>query len=149
METYKDHLAEITLKYKVGPEKKVKITSSQNAYEALRPLYDPDTISLAECFICLFLNRANTTIGWFKVSQGGIAGTIFDIKLVMATAIKCAASAIIISHNHPSGNLEPSEADKTITSKLKKACQLIDVAIHDHIIMSEESYRSMGDEGEM
>jgi DNA repair protein RadC len=87
--------------------------------------------------ICIFLNRQNNTIGWFKVSQGGLSGTVIDIRLILATALNCLASAIILCHNHPSGNLHPSEADISMTKKLQEASKLMDIQVLDHIILTE------------
>ncbi len=142
-----DLLAEITLKYKPGTQRKAPISSSEDALGVLRPLYDPDTLCLSECFICLFLDRANQTIGWLKLSQGGVNGTVTDVRLLVATAIKCAASSVIISHNHPSGNITPSEADKTITKRIGLACKLFDIQVLDHVIITQDAHYSFSDNG--
>jgi DNA repair protein RadC len=147
MKTYKTPLPEITLKYKSGDQKKVKISKSQDAYLVMKELFDQDTLELTESFIVLFLNRANNTIGWIKVSQGGIAGTVVDIKLIFATALKCAASAMILAHNHPSGNKNPSEADISMTKRLKEGGNIFEIQILDHLIVTEKEYLSMSDEG--
>jgi DNA repair protein RadC len=146
---YKTLIPEITLKFKTGNEQKAKISTSQDCFKVMLSFYDMDLLELTESFIVLFLNRANNTIGWLKVSSGGIAGTIVEIRLIMATAIKCAASGIILSHNHPSGNVTPSDADIKLTRKIKEAALLFDIALIDHIIMSSDSekYYSMADEG--
>jgi len=142
-----DLLCEITLKYKPGSQRKGPIGSSEEAIKILRTMYDPDTLSLTECFICLFLDRANQTIGWMKLSQGGINGTVTDVRLLVATAIKCAASSVIISHNHPSGNITPSEADKTITKRIGLACKLFDIQVLDHVIITQDAHYSFSDNG--
>jgi len=147
MKTYKTPLPEITLKYKSGDQKKVKISKSQDAYSVFKELFDQDTLELTESFIVLFLNRANNTIGWIKVSQGGISGTIVDIKLIFATALKCAASAMILAHNHPSGNKKASEQDIRMTNRLKESGKIFDIQILDHLIITEKEYLSMSDEG--
>lgn len=147
MKKYKGSIPEITLKYKTGEIKKVQIMSSRDAYYFLKELYDQDTIELNETCIALFLNRANNTIGWFKVSQGGINATVVDNKLIVATALKCAASSIILSHNHPSGNSKPGETDKTATNTLKDACSLFDITLLDHIICTSKEYFSFADDG--
>lgn len=147
MKQYKGSIPEITLKFKTGETKKVRISSSRDAFTFLKELYDQDTIELNETCIALFLNRANNTIGWFKVSQGGISATVVDNKLIVATALKCAASAIILSHNHPSGNAQPGETDKTSTNMLKEACSLFDITLLDHIICTSTEYFSFADEG--
>ena len=146
MKTYKSNIPEITLKYKNGNTKKVKIQSSKDSAEFLRNFFNEDTIELTESFVCVFLNRANNSIGWFKVSQGGLSGTIVDIRLILATALKCAASSIILAHNHPSGNTQPSNEDIKITNKVKAAGEYMDIKVLDHIILTDESYYSFADE---
>jgi DNA repair protein RadC len=81
--------------------------------------------------------------------MGGISGTVTDVRMIMQTALKSNASAIILAHNHPSGNTEPSDADKKITSKIKEAGQLLEIAVLDHLILTSETYLSFADEGLM
>lgn len=147
MTEYKSTIPEITLKYKSGNTKKIKVTSSKDAADYMRELYDMDTIEITESAIVLFLNRANNSIGWFKVSQGGITGTVVDIKLILVTALKCGASAIILSHNHPSGQLMPSDADVKLTRRLNEACKMLDISLLDHIIITDKGHTSLADEG--
>ena len=147
MKTYKENLPEITLKYKSGEQKKVKITKSKDSFDVMRLFFDQDTLELTESVIALFLNRSNNTIGWIKISQGGISGTVIDIRLILATALKCAASGIILAHNHPSGNKQPSNNDIQITNKLKEAGNIMDIRLLDHLIITESEYFSMADEG--
>lgn len=147
MKTYKESLPEITLKYKSGEQKKIKITTSKDSFDIMRLFFDQDTLELTESVIALFLNRSNNTIGWLKVSQGGISGTVIDVRLILATALKCAASSIILAHNHPSGNRQPSDNDIKITNKLKEAGNIMDIRLLDHLIITETEYYSMADEG--
>ena len=146
MKTYKENLPEITLKYKSGEQKKVKIKSSKDSFDVMRLFFDQDTLELTESVIALFLNRSNNTIGWIKVSQGGISGTVIDIRLILATALKCAASGIILAHNHPSGNKQPSNNDIQITKKLKDAGNIMNIRLLDHLVITESEYYSMADE---
>ena len=95
----------------------------------------------------LLLNRANRVIGIYDASSGGITGTIADSRLILATAIKSLEVSIILSHNHPSGNLKPSRADEELTAKLKSACNFHDVQVLDHVIGTPEGYNSFADEG--
>ena len=97
----------------------------------------------------VYLNRVNNTIGWVKISQGGIAGTVVDNKLILKYAIECLASSIILVHNHPSGNIKPSESDIRITKKLQEACSYMDINFLDHLIISSNSHTSLADEGLM
>ena len=145
--TYKSKLPEITLKYKTGEQSKVKITESKDCEKILRTMFDSDTLSYSESAIAIFLNRANNTIGWFKISQGGLSKTIIDRRVLLATALNCGASAIIIAHNHPSGNKKPSNADIKMTTQINKACEIMDIQLLDHLIMTYDSYFSFADEG--
>jgi len=95
----------------------------------------------------LCLNRANRILGWAKVSQGGLTGTVADPKLIYQIALKSNASSIIIAFNHPSGNLNPSESDIQLTRKLKEAGLMLDLPVLDHLIISSEGYYSFADEG--
>jgi DNA repair protein RadC len=146
MKKYKAILPEITLKYKSGVHKKAKISKSSDAAEIMREFFNQDTLELTESFIVLYLSKQNNTIGWIKISQGGISGTVVDIRLIFATALKCAASSLIIAHNHPSGNLKPSSSDINITKKIKEAGKLFDIELLDHLIFSSDSYLSMSDD---
>ena len=149
MRTYKTNCPEIELKLKRGEVKKMQIKTSKDALDAFKLFYDQDTIELTESFIALFLNRANNTLGWLKVSQGGMTGTVVDIRIILGTALKIAAQSIILSHNHPSGNLQPSEADISLTKKIKEAATFMDISILDHIIYTESGFYSFADEGLM
>jgi DNA repair protein RadC len=148
MKKYESNIPEITLKYKTGEIKKTKISSSSDAAECFRLMYDKDLLEIVESCIVLFLNRANESIGWMKVSQGGITGTIIDLRIVLATALKCGASGIILSHNHPSDNIKSSKEDENITHKLKIAGSFLDIQLIDHIIIGPGmDYYSFADEG--
>ena len=140
-------LSEIHVSYKPGLESSTTIiTNSKDAYDILRVLFSPDTISLQEQFVVLYLNRANRVIGSYQLSKGGITGTIADVRLILSVALKTLATGLILAHNHPSGNLVPSEADKQITSKIKQAADLLDIKLLDHIILSFKGYYSFVDE---
>ncbi len=100
-----------------------------------------------EEFWILFLNRSNKVIGRMKLSQGGVSGTVTDVRMVMKRAIECLASGIIVCHNHPSGNLNPSESDSKITMKIKDAGNLMDIQLLDHLIITDREYYSFADNG--
>lgn len=100
-----------------------------------------------EEFWILFLNRSNRVISRMKLSQGGISGTVTDIRIIMKKAIEYLASGIIVCHNHPSGNFKPSESDSKITLKIKEAGNLMDIQLLDHLIISGTSYFSFADNG--
>ena len=123
--------------------KKVKISSSNEAYNFLKPyLMDLDH----EQFWILLLNRNLELIKPIQISSGGVSGTIADPKIIFKYAIENLANSIILSHNHPSGNLKPSEADIHLTKKLKQASQLFDINLADHIIFTNHGFYSMSDE---
>jgi DNA repair protein RadC len=147
MKTYQSPMPEITLKYKKGETKKVKIASSMDSYKLFMEFYDQDTIEVNESVIILYLNAANNTIGWQKHSSGGMTQTVIDIRMIMVTALQCGASSIILSHNHPSGTLRASEEDKTITRRVKEAGKTLCINLLDHIIVTPDSYYSFSDEG--
>lgn len=123
------------------------ITSSYEAYDVLRKIFNADTFDWTEEMILLCLNKADKVIGFYKISSGGFAGTVCDPKVVLTTALNGCASQIIIAHNHPSGNLKPSQADLNLTRKIKEVCQFLDMPLLDHIIISSEGYTSLADEG--
>jgi DNA repair protein RadC len=123
-------------------EEKQKITCSKDMFDIFQPL-------IAELpheeFWIVFLNRSNKILHKEKLSQGGLSGTVTDVRIAMKRAIELSAAAIIVSHNHPSGNLIPSESDSKITQKIKEAGHLMDVQLLDHIIVSDKDYYSFAD----
>jgi len=121
-----------------------QIRSSKDVSDIFQPLLAD---LLHEEFWILFLNRSNKVISRMKLSQGGISGTVTDVRLVMKKAIECLASGIIVCHNHPSGNLNPSESDSKITQKIKEAGNLMDIQLLDHLIISDKDYYSFADNG--
>ncbi len=156
MENTKDQtkqfqVAEIHLSYKsnVLPSLRPQINCSRDAYHILKENWDESKLDLLEQFKVLLTNRANKVLGIFEVSTGGISGTVADPKLIFAGALKAGASGMILSHNHPSGNLKPSEADINLTKKLKAGGSLLEISVLDHIILTSESYYSFADEGLM
>lgn len=125
-------------------EEKIKITSSKHAYDILKSkLSDLPH----EEFWILFLNRSNSLIKAECISKGGVSGTIVDVRLVLKPAVEHLASGIILAHNHPSGNLRPSQEDISLTKKVKEAAKLLDIIIQDHIIIGDQHYFSFADEG--
>lgn len=141
-------LAEIHVSYKPGLiSSTTTINNSQNAYEILKSLFPADTISLQEQFVVLYLNRANRVIGSYQLSKGGITGAIADVRLILSVALKTLATGLILAHNHPSGNLKPSEADIQLTQKVKDAAKLMDIEVLDHMILSSNGYFSFTDDG--
>ncbi len=127
-------------------ESKPKITGSSDVYELLKE----DLLDLQhEEFWVLFLNRNNLVIRKQAISSGGVSGTVVDPKIVFNMALSHLASSIILVHNHPSGNLRPSQADVSLTQKLKQAGQLLELPILDHLIFTDNGYFSFADEGHL
>ena len=123
---------------------KISVKSSETVFNIFHPLLgDLDH----EEFWLLMLNRANKVLGRFKVSQGGLSGTVIDTRIILKKALDNLASSIIVCHNHPSGNNQPSDADVKITEKLKKAAEMLEIKMLDHVIIADKSYFSFADEG--
>jgi DNA repair protein RadC len=140
-------ISEIKVSYSGGKKEKQKVKNSRESFNALLSSWNLNIIELQEEFKVLLLNRANQILGVYSMSKGGVSGTIVDAKLVFSVALKCNASNIIIVHNHPSGNLNPSEADKELTQKLKKAGQYLDIRLLDHLIITKDNFYSFADNG--
>jgi len=122
----------------------LKIKCSKDVADIFQPLLSDLP---HEEFWILFLNRSNRVINRMKLSQGGISGTVTDVRMVMKKAIEYLASGIIVCHNHPSGNLNPSESDTKITQKIKEAGNLLDIQLLDHLIISDKDFYSFADNG--
>lgn len=143
------NLAEVQLSYqsKVKARDREKILSSHDSYEILLKLYDPARIEYVEHFTILLLNRSNQVLGWSHISHGGISGTIADRRVIFQAALLSNATAVILCHNHPSGNLNPSSTDIQLTKEIVSAGRLLDIEILDHVIISPDAYYSFADEG--
>jgi DNA repair protein RadC len=144
-------VAEIKLSYsaKVKNSLPPKVGTSRQVYEVFAQAWDQDRIEFVEDFKVMLLARANRVLGIVTISSGGTAGTVVDVKLVYAAAIKANASSVILAHCHPSGNLHPSEQDKRLTQRIKQAGTILDIPVLDHVIMTAEGYYSFADEGEL
>jgi DNA repair protein RadC len=125
-------------------EEKVKISSSKSAYSVLKSKL---TDLPHEEFWVIFMSRSNSVLKTECISRGGISGTVVDIRLILKPAIESLASAIILAHNHPSGNLKPSQEDINLTKKIKEATKLMDISLQDHLIIGDQAYLSFADEG--
>ena len=140
--------SEITVNYRhtIKPSLMPKLACSKDSVDVLRIVWS-DRIEHIEEFLIICLNRDNRMLGWAKVSSGGLSGTVADPKVIFQIALKSNASSIILSHNHPSGNLQPSEMDIRLTRKNKEAGLMLDLQVLDHIILTSEGYYSFADEG--
>ena len=121
-----------------------KISSSLDVFELMKPLLEDLHI---EQFWTLYLNNSNKVLSKLKISEGGMTGTVVDIRLILKHALELNATSIVLSHNHPSGILKPSEADINVTKKIKKAAQFMDIKVLDHLIITDQSYFSFADQG--
>lgn len=149
METKNMTVAEIQLTYKtkVKASERPKIATSNDAFLLLQEHWNFEIIEFIEEFKIILLNRANRVLGIVPISVGGTAGTIADPKVIFVSALKCNAASVILVHNHPSGNLKPSQADIELTRKLKSAGQFLDLPVIEHIILTKEGYLSFADDG--
>ncbi|WP_290840321.1 JAB domain-containing protein [Flavobacterium sp.] len=126
-----------------------QITSSFDAYQVLSEVWDEGKIELQEQFKILLLDRKNNVLGVSHISSGGVADCMVDAKLVFATAVKALASGIVLAHNHPSGNMQFSDADRALTRKFCEGAKNLDMQVLDHLVLTSEGYASMSDEGQM
>lgn len=145
-ELYKICDMDFKLTYSLHYEHRKRLLSSKAAVEFIRP-YFADHIETKEYFYLLFVNNSNQVLTVYKVSEGGLTATVVDCRLFLAGASKTLATCAFMFHNHPSGNLQPSNADKALTEKFKGIGKLIDCTIVDHIILTADSYYSFADEG--
>ncbi|WP_341221602.1 JAB domain-containing protein [Polaribacter atrinae] len=140
-------ISEISVSYSNMNIEREKIKDSQTSFNVFFNSWNKETIELQEEFKVLLLNRNNEVLGIYPLSKGGVSGTFVDVKLIFSVALKCNASTIIVAHNHPSGNLKSSEADKGLTEKLRVAGNYLDIKLLDHIIVTKNDYYSFADNG--
>jgi DNA repair protein RadC len=138
---------QLVYKSKIKASQRPQISCSGDAYELLLKIWEEGKLEFVEQFKVLLLNRANKVLSLFEVSSGGVTGTVADPKVIFTAALKRNACAMILAHNHPSGNLKPSKADEELTRKIKNAGAFLDIKVLDHLIVSNEGYYSFADEG--
>jgi DNA repair protein RadC len=140
-------IAEVQVSYscKIPVKDRFKVSSSYDCIDALRKIWPG--YEYIEYGYMLLLNRANHVIGYYQLSKGGTTSTIMDIKVISQIAVITNSQSIILAHNHPSGNLKASDNDRKLNEKVKAALKLFDITLLDHIILTEDSYTSMADEG--
>lgn len=148
MKRYKSYIDKVSLVREPTEIKRAKIACSDDANAFAREFWDND-IDIQETAHAILLNAANNTVGYVFLSKGGIMGTIIDQRLIVKYALDCLATCVILVHNHPSERAYPSEADKKITKDIKSALNLMNIQLHDHLIITKDSYYSMADEGDM
>ncbi|PRX53950.1 JAB domain-containing protein [Flagellimonas meridianipacifica] len=143
-------VSEIKVSYseKIPVRLRYKVNSSQAVAEVLYRYWDRETIQLNETFKVVLLNNGNRIKGIYEVSKGGITGTMVDLRILFAVILKSLSVAIILAHNHPSGTLRASKADEDLTHKIKRAAELFDVKVLDHILLAPNgNYYSFADNG--
>ena len=149
MKTFKSNLREVSAVYKKKETvQNIKISSAGDVNDLVRSIY-PVEINIREAMVALFLNNSNRTVGYSIASIGGITATLVDVRLILRDAILTQSTSIILVHNHPSGSHKPSQADLAITDKVKKAAALMDVKLLDHLIITEDGFYSLADEGRL
>ncbi len=136
---------ELVYRNKVKASDRIKVANADAAYDVFMAHWNMDTIELVEEFKILLLNRNNKVLGLVNIGVGGINCVLVDVRIVMAACLKAAATSLICCHNHPSGNLTPSNHDKEFTKKLLQAGELLDIKLNDHIIITKEGYCSIED----
>lgn len=140
-------VGEVELSYKSTAKDLYKITDSEDAYKLLRPTYKEGTIRYKEYFKVLLLNQANQALGYTLISEGGLTSTDVDVRIVLQAALLTNAVALILAHNHPSGNTRPSKEDIQLTKHIKDAAQLMRINVLDHLILTDTDYYSFLDDG--
>lgn len=149
MKILKSRLREIQAKYKtVKDVNNACIHSSKDVANYFRRIF-PVELNDREAMVVLYLNNSNTTVGFSTAGIGGITSTIVDPRLILRDALLTGSTSIILCHNHPSGSLKPSQADISITEKVKKAGEVMDIKLLDHLILTEDSYYSFADKGKL
>ncbi len=146
----KNKVNEIQIRYKEPIKASFwkKVNSSQDAADLLFEHWNKNDINIFESVKIILLNNANKVKGIYQLSGGGLTGVLMDVRLIFAVALKSLSVAIVVAHNHPSGTLQPSVADREVTQKIKKAAQLLDIQLLDHIIIVPNGdYYSFGDNG--
>lgn len=121
------------------------ITQSKDAYDLIIREWDDNILEMIEEVKVIFLNRTNKQVGIYNLAKGGITGCVVDIRVILSIALKTLATGIILVHNHPSGNLKPSTEDKKITNELQKACEIMNITLLDHLIVTRKGFFSFAD----
>lgn len=145
------NLSEVAISYKtkVKANDKPVIRTAVDAYEILKGIFSEETVEHHEEFVILLLNRANRVQGWAKISQGGITATITDQRIIFQYALLTNSTQVVLSHNHPSGQMIASEEDKRMTKRFVEAGKLLDIRILDHIIYTKDGYYSFAEDAEI
>ena len=142
-----ESVAEIQVSYNPSKVFNFKIEDSRKSFELILQKWEQDRIEMQEEVKVLLLNRNNKVLGIYALAKGGITSCVVDVRIILAVALKALATGIILVHNHPSGNLQPSTDDKKITEQLNSSCKLMGITLLDHLIITKDNYFSFADEG--
>ena len=143
----KSQVSEIQVSYTPNLLVDMSVKNSKKSFELMLNEWEQDKLQMQEEAKILLLNRNNKVLGIYSLAKGGLTSCIVDVRIILSIALKTLATGIILFHNHPSGNLKPSQADLDITKKLKQSCDLLDISFLDHLIITKDNYFSFADEG--
>jgi DNA repair protein RadC len=144
-----NYIPELKVSYNRGQQFLGKVSKADEVADFIKKTYGKGQIELQEAFVVLYLNTANEIIGYYKHSKGAINATLVDSRIIFSVALNCLAVSIILSHNHPSGNIKPSSADIALTDKLQKAGEVLEIKVLDHVIVTKNDYYSFVDHGKL
>lgn len=142
-------VAEVTVSYrpKIRPSQRPIVKCAKDVYEILLGFWNAAKIELCEQFCVVLLNNRGSVLGIVELSTGGFTGVVVDTKMVFSVALKACACSIVVAHNHPSGNLRPSNQDIKVTNRLVEAGKILEIPVQDHLIISSEGFVSLAEEG--
>ena len=143
----KSQVSEIQVSYTPNLLVDMSIKNSKKSFELILNEWELETLQMQEEVKIILLNRSNKVLGIYSLAKGGLTSCIVDVRIILSIALKTLATGIILVHNHPSGNLKPSKADLDIIKKLKNSCDLLDISLLDHLIITKDNYFSFADEG--
>jgi len=141
-------IIKVVMSERISAKDRPKITSSRDAESILRPLYESE-MELRECSWAIILNRTNRVLGAHLISVGTVAYTVMDVRSMAQACLLANGTSIVISHNHPSGDLTPSESDRAATKRIKNSLEFLNLSLLDHIILTYDGYYSFADNGEL
>ena len=140
-------VSEIQISYYPNILEDFRVENSQKSFELFLNEWEQNTLEMQEEVKLLLLNRNNRVLGIYSLAKGGLTACIVDVRIILSVALKCLATGIILVHNHPSGNLKPSQDDIKITEQLRDGCKLLNIQLLDHLIITRQDYFSFADEG--
>lgn len=140
-------MGEMELSYRPIIRSKRKVTMASDVYNMLLPTFREGTINHREYFKVVFLNQAQEVLGYTQISEGGLTETCADVRIILQAALLANATALILAHNHPSGNPRPSRQDIALTRQVKEAAGIMRITVIDHVILTDGNYYSFADEG--